>query len=84
MVLPCQRNLTLTIVIPIPGNYIERTRRSACVPAAAGTHPLGRDARVEGFRRCLGEFITAVSCCGWEGKKTMPSGGKVGGTHAPD
>ena len=45
----------------------------------------GRGEGVEGSRRRLGDIITAVSCCrGWMSQKTMPSGGKVDDTHAPD
>ena len=61
------------------------TRSSACVPTVAGTHAPGRGEGVEGLTRWLGDIITAVSCCrGWKGQKTMPSGGKVDVTHAPD
>ena len=55
------------------------------MPTVAGTHAPGRGDGVEGLIRWLGDTITAVSCCrGWEGQKTMPSGGKVDSTHAPD
>ena len=55
------------------------------MPAVAGTHAPGRGEGAEGLRRWLGDVITVVSSCrGCKGQKTMPSGGKVDDTHAPD
>ena len=74
---------TVALGSVLAGCYTQVPHRSTLRQQPA--HMLREGVKGLRLRRWLGDIVTAVSYCrGWKGQKTMPSGGKVDDTHAPD